>query len=56
VENDDHQEGARFGSTFAVPVTRHHSVKFYAITGYNAHRDHDFKGLRHRVAIPLGRY
>ena len=43
VKNDDRKEGALFGTTFAVPVTRHHSVKFYAITGYNAHRDHDFK-------------
>ena len=43
MKDDDRQEGARFGTTFAVPVTRYHSVKFYAITGYNAHRDHDFK-------------
>ena len=43
VKSDVRQEGARFGTTFALPVTRHHSVKFYAITGYNAHRDHDFK-------------
>ena len=43
VENDDRQQGARFGTTFALPVTRHHSVKFYATTGYNANRDHDFK-------------
>ena len=43
VKSDVQQEGARFGTTFALPVTRHHSVKFYAITGYNAQRDHDFK-------------
>ena len=43
VENDDQQEGVRFGATLALPVNRYHSVKLYGITGYNAHRDHDFK-------------
>ena len=31
VENDDRQEGARFGATLSIPVTRQHSVKLYAI-------------------------
>jgi hypothetical protein len=43
VENDDEQEGLRFGATLALPVNRYHSVKLYGITGYNAHRDHDFQ-------------
>jgi len=45
VLNDDEQEGARFGATLALPVTRNHSVKFYGITGYNAHREHDFQAV-----------
>ena len=45
VKNNDEQEGARFGATLALPVNRHHSVKLYAITGYNAHRDHDFQAV-----------
>jgi hypothetical protein len=45
VENDDEQEGTRFGATLALPVNRYHSVKFYGITGYNAHREHDFKSV-----------
>jgi len=45
VENDDEQEGVRFGATLAVPVNRYHSVKLYGITGYNAHREHDFKAI-----------
>ena len=43
VENDDEQEGMRFGATLALPVNRYHSVKLYGITGYNAHCDHDFQ-------------
>jgi hypothetical protein len=42
VENDDQQEGMRFGATVAVPVNRYQSVKLYGITGYNAQRHHDF--------------
>lgn len=45
IGNDDEQEGVRFGATLALPVNRHHSVKFYGITGYNAHRDHDFQAV-----------
>ena len=43
VENDDEQEGMRFGATLALPVNRYHSVKLYGFTGYNAHCDHDFQ-------------
>jgi hypothetical protein len=43
LENDDEQEGTRFGATLALPITRNYSVKFYGITGYNAYRDHDFQ-------------
>ena len=43
VKNNDQQEGPRFGATFAFPVNRYHSVKFYAATGYNADRHHDFE-------------
>lgn len=43
VENDDEQEGTRYGATLALPVNRYHSVKFYGITGYDAHREHDFQ-------------
>ena len=45
VENDDQQEGVRFGATLALPVNRYHSVKLYGITGYNAHREHDFQAV-----------
>ncbi len=45
VRNNDEQEGFRFGATLALPVNRHHSVKLYGITGYNAHREHDFRAL-----------
>lgn len=43
VKNNDEQEGTRFGATLALPVNRYHSVKFYGITGYDAHREHDFQ-------------
>jgi hypothetical protein len=42
LENDDQQEGMRFGATVAFPLDRYQSVKLYGITGYNAHRHHDF--------------
>ena len=45
VENDDRLEGTRFGVTLALPVNRYHSIKLYAATGYNAHRQHDFEAL-----------
>ncbi len=45
VENNDQLEGTRFGATLALPVNRNHSVKLYAITGYNAHRDRDFETI-----------
>jgi len=42
VENDDQQEGTRFGATFAIPLNRYQSIKLYGITGFDAHRRHDF--------------
>jgi hypothetical protein len=45
LENDDEQEGMRFGATLALPVNRYHSVKLYGITGYNSHREHDFQAV-----------
>ena len=45
VENNDEQEGMRFGLTVALPVNRYHSVKLYGITGFNAHRQHDFDAV-----------
>jgi hypothetical protein len=45
VENGDQQEGARFGTTLALPLNRYQSVKFYGITGYNAHLHHDFAAV-----------
>jgi hypothetical protein len=45
VENDDEQEGVRLGATLAIPVNRYHSMKFYGITGYNAHGQHDFQAV-----------
>jgi hypothetical protein len=45
VENQDRQEGTRFGVTLAIPVTRSHSIKLYAATGYNGSRNHDFDAV-----------
>ena len=45
LENDDQQEGMRFGATVALPLNRYQSVKLYGITGYNAHRHHDFAAV-----------
>ena len=45
VANDDRHEGIRLGVTFAVPITRHHSAKLYAITGFNGDGDHDFDAV-----------
>jgi hypothetical protein len=42
VENDDEQEGMRYGATLAIPINRYQSVKLYGTTGYDAHRHHDF--------------
>ena len=44
-ENDDQQEGTRFGATFALPLSRNHSIKLYAVTGYNSVRHHDFDAV-----------
>jgi hypothetical protein len=43
LQNDDEQEGLRFGATLALPVNRYHSVKLYGFTGYNARYAHDFQ-------------
>ena len=45
VENNDRQEGLRFGATLALPITRSQSIKVYGITGYNGHRHHDFDAV-----------
>ncbi len=45
VENDDQQEGMRFGTTVAFPLNRYQSVKLYGITGYNAQLHHDFAAV-----------
>ena len=45
VKNNNQLEGPRLGATLALPVTRNHSVKFYAITGFNADRHHDFDAV-----------
>jgi hypothetical protein len=45
VENNDRQEGLRFGATLAIPVTRSQSIKLYGVTGYNGHRHHDFDAV-----------
>ena len=45
VENNDRQEGLRFGATLALPITRSQSIKICGITGYNGHRHHDFDAV-----------
>ena len=45
VESDVELQGIRFGGTLALPVNRYHSVKLYSISGYNAHREHDFQAF-----------
>ena len=45
VEIDDRHEGVRLGATLALPLSRNHSIKLYAITGYNAARHHDFDAV-----------
>jgi hypothetical protein len=45
IERDDKQGGTRLGVTLALPITRHHSVKLYAATGYNASRKHNFDAV-----------
>jgi hypothetical protein len=42
VKNNDQQEGLRFGTTLAFAVTRNHSVKLFAITGFRGNGEHDF--------------
>jgi hypothetical protein len=45
VESDVEQQGIRFGATLVLPVNRYQSVKLYSISGYNAHREHDFQAF-----------
>jgi len=42
VPRDDRQSGSRIGLTFAMPVVRQHSIKFYASTGIQARTGTDF--------------
>jgi hypothetical protein len=44
-ENEDRHEGTRWGATLAVPLSRYQSIKLYALTGYNADRDHDISAV-----------
>lgn len=43
--NEDRAEGARLGLTVALPVNKHHSLKLYAVTGFNARWGRDFDAL-----------
>ena len=45
VENDDEQQGIRFGATLVLPVNCYEWVKLYSISGYNAHHEHDFQAF-----------
>jgi len=42
VESDDRQENSRWGATFSMPLTQHHSVKLYASTGVVTRIGSDF--------------
>src|SRR4029077_20516835 len=58
VESGVQQEGIRFSTTLVLPVSRYQSVKLYSISGYNAHREHDFQAFgmprQHRWGGCLG--
>lgn len=45
VENDDRQQGTRWGATFALSLTRYQSVKFYAVAGLDRDRHRDFDAV-----------
>lgn len=45
IRKEDRAEGARLGLTLAVPVNKHHSLKLYAVTGFNARWGRDFEAL-----------
>jgi len=45
IENNDRREGTRWGATLALPLSRYHSIKLYALTGYNAERHHDLDAV-----------
>ncbi|MEP4484723.1 MAG: transporter [Halioglobus sp.] len=42
VDNDDEQEGSRWGVTYSMPLTMHQSVKLYASTGVVTRAGSDF--------------
>lgn len=41
IPNNDQQEGFRFGLTFALPLSRHQSLKLYALQGYDTTMERD---------------
>jgi hypothetical protein len=45
VESNVEEQGIRFGATLVLPLNRYQSVKLYSISGYNAHREHDFQAF-----------
>lgn len=45
VENDDRQQGTRWGVTLAVPLTRYQTVKLSAIAGLDRDRHRDFDAV-----------
>jgi hypothetical protein len=45
LENNDEVEGGRIGATLALPLNRHHSLKIYAIRGFNAQRNADLDAI-----------
>jgi hypothetical protein len=45
VQNEDRQEGARLGLTLAFPLNKHHSLKLYAMTGFNPSWERDFDAI-----------
>ncbi|MEP0201866.1 MAG: transporter [Halioglobus sp.] len=42
IDNDDEQEGSRWGVTYSMPITMHQSVKLYASTGVITRAGSDF--------------
>jgi hypothetical protein len=45
IPNNDRQEGLRFGLTFALPLTRHQSVKLYALQGYDTTMERELNAI-----------
>src|SRR6266481_2821102 len=48
------QENSRVGATFALPVNKHHSIKFYVSTGLSTRTGSNFHYRWDRLAISLG--